>query len=589
VSSTPPPVGLGLAQSVVLRASVRPLFGLHHRPGGPQRRRVAFLLCQPLGYEALCSYRAFRLIAEQLCGAGFHVLRFDYTGTGNSADDALGGASLGEDIDAAIESLKATAGVEQVCLLGLRAGALLAAEASCRRDDICGLALLATPMTGKTLVRELRAFQAMFDGSAPADQGGLRVAGFSVAPPAVAELQAIDTAKLRFPPGLPMLLLRREDLSAEVRLAQRCTTEGQRVTSEVLPEYGALLSAAETTVVSDVLLARVRGWADLTFPEWLPLEPVDPDEPEKVAVLESDGVCERGLRFGTGGRMFGIFTEPASGIARSPRMLGVVLLNTGANHHVGAARLNVHLARRLAAQGHVCLRFDLSGLGESRAMPGQPENELYAKDIVADAQEALQALRQSHGVEQLMLVGVCSGAFLGFRVALLEPRVVGQVLVNLGVFEHPNPAAFEVRMKTTFKSSRAYLDAVLELRTWRRLLRGDVAALPVLRHVMRNAAQRARASVETQLRRITGKTEEIPPVERDFRRLCERGTRTLLVYSGNDAALDHLATQLGPEAETLAHYPTFRLHIYDAADHTFTRLDVQRELEDEIAAFAAQL
>jgi pimeloyl-ACP methyl ester carboxylesterase len=575
---------------VVLReGTVHPLFGLHHRPSALQQRRTAFLLCQPLGYEALCSYRAFRLIAEQLCGAGFHVLRFDYAGTGNSADDSLGRLRLAEDIDAAIDVLKTRAGVEQVCLLGLRAGALLAAEASCRRSDICGLALLATPMTGKTLVRELRAFQTMFDGSAPAEQDGLRVAGFSVAPRVLGELQSIDTTTLSFPPGLPMLILRREDLSAEARLAQRCSSEGQRVTLELLPEYGALLSAAETSVVSDVLLARVRGWADLTFPEWLVPGPVTAEDTGTAAALQSDGVSEHALRFGDAGRMFGIVTQPGPEVARSPRMLGVVLLNTGANHHIGAARLSVHLARRLAAQGHVCLRFDLSGLGESRARAGQPENELYAKDIVADAQEALQALRQSHGVEQLMVVGVCSGAFLGFRIAVLEPRVVGQVLVNLGVFEHPNPAAFEARMKTTFKSSRAYLDAVLELRTWRRLLRGDVAALPVLRHVMRHAAQRARANVETQLRRITGKAEEMPPVERDFRRLCERGTRTLLVYSGEDAALDHLATQLGPEAETLAPYATFKLHVYDEADHTFTRLDVQRALEDEIAAFTAQL
>ncbi|MFM2419008.1 MAG: hypothetical protein RL385_3731, partial [Pseudomonadota bacterium] len=140
---------MGVAEPVVVRqGTAHPLFGLHHRPSGLQQRRAAFLLCQPLGYEALCSYRAFRLIAEQLCGAGFHVLRFDYAGTGNSADDPHGHTRLGDDVDAAIDVLKARAGVEQVCVLGLRAGALLAAEASCRRSDICGLALLATPMTG---------------------------------------------------------------------------------------------------------------------------------------------------------------------------------------------------------------------------------------------------------------------------------------------------------------------------------------------------------------------------------------------------------------------------------------------------------
>ena len=42
------------------------------------------MLCPPLGFDYLQSYRAFRMLADQLAAAGFCVVRFDYDGTGDS-------------------------------------------------------------------------------------------------------------------------------------------------------------------------------------------------------------------------------------------------------------------------------------------------------------------------------------------------------------------------------------------------------------------------------------------------------------------------------------------------------------------------
>jgi peptidoglycan/xylan/chitin deacetylase (PgdA/CDA1 family) len=70
-------------------------------------------------------------------------------------------------------------------------------------------------------------------------------------------------------------------------------------------------------------------------------------------------------------------------------------------------------------------------------------------------------------------------------------------------------------------------------------------------------------------------------------RLCERGTRALLVYSADDPGLDHLRAELGDELEALRRHARFSLEIIDGPDHTFSPLDSQAELARRIARHLA--
>ncbi len=108
----------------------KPLFGVYHPAHEATRRSDCILLCPPIGTELLRSYRAFRQLATQLSKAGYHVLRFDYYGTGDSSGDCTEGdlEQWQEDIATAAEELCDMAGVKQVSVVGLRLGATLAAK-----------------------------------------------------------------------------------------------------------------------------------------------------------------------------------------------------------------------------------------------------------------------------------------------------------------------------------------------------------------------------------------------------------------------------------------------------------------------------
>lgn len=136
----------------------RQLFGLYTpaRVAGASARAV--VLCHPWGPEYLYAYRSMRQLASMLAAAGFHVLRFDYFGTGDSAGDMAQADLKGweEDIETAIEELKDTAGTKRVALAGLRLGASLASRvAGKRRKDINALALWDPIMSGDEYLLEL--------------------------------------------------------------------------------------------------------------------------------------------------------------------------------------------------------------------------------------------------------------------------------------------------------------------------------------------------------------------------------------------------------------------------------------------------
>ena len=106
--------------------SQKQLFGVYHAPDGKSARQSAILLCQPLGHEYLRAHRAFRNLAVSLAGQGFHVLRFDYFGCGDSGGDQEQ-ATIDQclaDLSTAVEELKDTAGVPRVSLVGLLANGL---------------------------------------------------------------------------------------------------------------------------------------------------------------------------------------------------------------------------------------------------------------------------------------------------------------------------------------------------------------------------------------------------------------------------------------------------------------------------------
>ena len=131
----------------------RRLFGYYEPAPANFSKVQAALLCHPLGNEQVFAYRAFRQLAARLVRSGFHVLRFDYFGTGNSYGDTGEGnlASWCDDIETAMEELREITGAIKVDVVGLRLGANLSARVAFHRPEEINKLILWEPLAADEL------------------------------------------------------------------------------------------------------------------------------------------------------------------------------------------------------------------------------------------------------------------------------------------------------------------------------------------------------------------------------------------------------------------------------------------------------
>ena len=143
----------------------RQLFGAYHTPPASIPGRGAALLCPPWGQEYLVSHRIFRRLAVRLSESGYHVLRFDYFGTGDSAGEREDGdlSSWQSDAEIALDELRDMSGFQTVAAFGIRLGAVVAWRLAIRRPDVSTAVLWDPVVNGTEYVRELHAAQAETD------------------------------------------------------------------------------------------------------------------------------------------------------------------------------------------------------------------------------------------------------------------------------------------------------------------------------------------------------------------------------------------------------------------------------------------
>lgn len=155
----------------------RRLLGFFHAAAAPGRP-CALLYCHPFAEERNQSHGAAVHTARRLAAAGFPVLRFDFSGCGDS-EGALEEASADDwlaEIGLAAAEAKRRSGVGRVGVWGLRAGANLAARWASGRTDV-SLGIFWQPMadlkTGMTQFLRQRLGTSLAAG----EGGGLSVKG----------------------------------------------------------------------------------------------------------------------------------------------------------------------------------------------------------------------------------------------------------------------------------------------------------------------------------------------------------------------------------------------------------------------------
>jgi len=562
------------------------LFGWLHRPAGDAKPSLGLVICNPFGFEEVCAHRSLRHVAAAAAASGTPALRFDYAGCGNSKGDEFqpdAFAAWIASIHEAVERLKQATGVSRVCLLGLRLGATLAALAGTQRDDVAAWIAIAPIVRGRTYVRELKVL-----GQAAAARSGdggsddrLESAGFLMTTATTEAVSAVDLRKLERAPAPRALIVERDDMPVPRDCASTLQALGAAVEEPSWPGYAAMMSEPHDSLVPEAIVngvaERLRAWAAELPPAVTPARSAGGVHADTIVLDGEQPVTERPVWVEQdGARLFGILAIAAHGAA--PSGVGIVLINSGAVHHIGPNRQWVRLARHWAAQGVAVLRLDISGIGDSPAREGAEENVVYSPYATRDLALAVDYLKREHGVDDCRAGGLCSGAYHAFKAAVHGKPIAAALVINPltyfwkeGMSLHAQLAETEVDELVT-----RYRGGMFSRRQWSRLLRGELDLPLIAKAIGLRLFNLVRHNVRAALRACGVPLRD--DLASELKAAARHGVRLDLVFADSDPGHDLLVRSAGSEVDRRRRAGSLTINFIERADHTFTSHDSRERL-----------
>ncbi|MGE3244882.1 MAG: alpha/beta fold hydrolase [Beijerinckiaceae bacterium] len=551
----------------------------------PGRSSTGVVILSPFGYEAMASCKSFRLLAEAIAARGFPVLRFDFPGTGDSSGDSglpdiLASREAGAKL--AANFLREGCGVEDVVFLGFRLGASIAALAA-ETCNVKKLILIEPVVSGRAWLREqdvlfrFAGFGA--DVATPVkSETGHEYLGHTISNPSYDKIKALNflTRAAGASAGdsaMRILVLAGPATFGAQQYAESWSARGADVEICEFDGFAAMMADPVSSVPPMAGFEPVYTW--LGSP---PLGPIQTRLPDFDSVLQGDGYSEQGTYYGESGRLFGILCEPSGRRLPAPAF---VLINTGGNPHTGWGRQTVLLARHLARQGYVTFRIDLSGIGEARDADDPSRPLVYTDATAADVSAAVDWLAVA-GFERPALVGICSGAYAGFKAILADKRPGALLMINLQKFYWT-----EGDKPVLYRSVGSYISMLKNRDVFKRILSGEVDVAGIAG----NMAKKVWTMVKVRAERlapafVARPATERPDALRDMRKCLRAGVRIRMAYTAGDGGEDEMNTYLGHRGRLLQNEPLFDVEIIEDAGHNFETSADRAKLFTAVESFA---
>lgn len=240
-----------------------------------------------------------------------------------------------------------------------------------------------------------------------------------------------------------------------------------------------------------------------------------------------------------------------------------ILTNSGVIPRIGPHRMNVHLARRFAAMGIPSVRFDLSGLGDSRHSSGTlPVSQQW----VVDTRSVMDTAQSLFGCDRFFMVGFCSGAEVAHLVALEDRRLRAAVLWDL--YAYPT---MQSRLRTFMYRLR------------RAGLQGAFHKLIARFKRMPGGAQRG-ASTDAEEKGVA-QPWHVPPIEEYARRiqtLVDDSVELLFAFCGGEPEWFNHRGQFRAMFDPYGFVERVAFEYLEISDHLITRREAQQAFTDMV-------
>jgi hypothetical protein len=426
----------------------------------------------------------------------------------------------------------------------------------------------------------------------------MEISGFRLSAATLASLKQLDFTDPSTLPAQDLLIIDGATMPVADRWAQSLGTGSARATYHSLPGLVEMvMTAPQFAAIPREMIAATRDWMTrfatrLGAETSLGFTRRNEIGAARNSVLNLAGeaavsgamavATERPVFLGRDGLVFGIITEPRPDEARRR---AVILLNAGADHHIGASRLYVSVARRWAYRGYIVLRMDLAGLGDSGTRPGRADNDVFPAEALEDIRTAVDFIRTRYGVRECTLAGLCSGAYHALRAAAAGIPINRILMVNpQNYFWKAGDSLETLQLAEVVKNPTVYRERIFSMTAWKRLLSGQVNVLRIVKIYL----QRPLLALESAGRDIARRLRLKLPNDlgSELQDIVARGVRVAFVFAQGEPGIALLKLEAGASIRELG--DRCHVHIIDNADHVFTnsgpRSVMEKVLSEELFA-----
>jgi len=551
----------------------------------------AVIVCNPFGYEYIRSHRSVRHFADTLADAGFITIRFDYAGTGDSSGDDLDEDRIGvwkQNIRDLIAYTKKTTGCANICLVGIRMGATLAALIASENEiSISHLILWSPCVQGRHYVREMKAL-AFSSAPIAGTDTNIESAGFILTAETIEQITSLNIESLSFPKETSMLLIDRDDRQQYMRLLKKWTQGGCSIDYLVLSGYLSMFAEPHETVVPVDTIGKILEWLTKNSSEATSNIKEHSFDLIKQADIHSS-ISEQLCHFGSRNQLFGVLATPLRAMDRV--LPTVVLLNAGSVHHVGPQRIYAVIARALAAQGFPCFRFDFEGIGDSNLQNVPHENHPYQESALQDTESALHFLSERFSASQFIITGICSGAYTGFRFGLeTTPYKIRDILlINPLTFywEQGRELLMDAAKINAIWKIAHYKQSVYDIKQWIKLMKGEIPWRGVVKTVLAQIKLFLKSFYRDATKTML--SHEETRLSADIKAYLEKNLHLSFFLSDTDPGLDMILIDAKSVFRKGIKEKKIILQMFKDADHTFSHTKKRDELISRLIAHLEQV
>ncbi len=251
--------------------------------------------------------------------------------------------------------------------------------------------MLAPVLSGRAYLRELNMWSKIIDadlglGKEHVQTAKVQIAGLVMPEEIAAELGKLNIAS---PQGLAAsryLILERPAKAEDTGFADALKALGADVEQKAFEGYDELATNPLFAKTPMAVVALLTTWLEATTTETSAAHSLSGDRQPAACVY--DDFAETPVRFGSHNHLVGVVSQPLGEIKGN----AVLFLSTAYDRHAYWGRTTVDMARELARQGVVSLRFDSANVGDSPPRPDAPEQVLYSDTQTGDAVAALDLL-----------------------------------------------------------------------------------------------------------------------------------------------------------------------------------------------------